>query len=267
MYIEFCVDAFAVRSDGVFRNEKRFRNAGHGVAARDKLHDFRFAVRELVVLLHEGALLRNAILIAAGLAFVFRACARPFAFCGSRRRRDELDALGACAVRRKCLLEAALSDEVYKGKKVYGEQRYGREGLQAQFVEASGKDTHDIADVVEHVHDAAEEPVDEDGIDAAFPRSLGALNHHEDDRAVVQRVERAGERGHVVFAQEGEKHERADDEGEQHAKSGRDAELEGFSLPGGGKRYACDEHARHGEDVHIGADFGCFHGDRSDDAA
>lgn len=206
-------------------------------------------------------MLRNAVLVASGFSLVFRARARPFAFCRSRCRGNEFDAFGACAVWRKRLFEAALSDEVHKGKKVYGEQRYGCEGLQAQLVEAAGKDSHDIANVVEHIYDAAEEPVDEDRIDAAFSRSLGALNHHENDRAVVQRVQRSGERRHVVFAQEGKKHECADNEGEQHAKGGRDAELEGFSLPGGGKRYTCDEHARHGEDVHIGTDFWRLHGD------
>ena len=64
----------------------------------------------------------------------------------------------------------SLSNEVHKGKEVYGKQRYGRKRLQTQFAEASDENPHDIADVVEHVHDSAEKSVDEDGIDAALPR-------------------------------------------------------------------------------------------------
>ena len=57
----------------------------------------------------------------------------------------------------------------------------------------SAKVPLDEPHVVQRVHDAGEEPVDEHGVDAAVARGLGALDHHEHDGHAVHGVQDGGE--------------------------------------------------------------------------
>ena len=120
---------------------------------------------------------------------------------------------------------------------------------------------------MEEVDDAAEEPVDENGIDAAIARCLGALDHHEHDGAAVHCVESAGERARKPFSENGEQHKRRYEKREEYAVGGRYVEAHVLDLPHQQQGDCRNERGAHGKDVDEGSDLGIADGERPHDAA
>ena len=100
-------------------------------------------------------------------------------------------------------LEAALADEEHEPQKVQRHERGRCQRVDAQNAHLIGEGTRKKPHVMQGIHDAAEEAVDKDRVDAAVARGLGALDHHEHDDHAVDRVENRGLPSGVFKRREG----------------------------------------------------------------
>ena len=178
---------------------------------------------------------------------------------------DKLDVLGGWVV-SKDSLEAALADEEHEPQKIQRHERGRRQGIDAQNEHLLGEGSRKKSHVMQGIHDAAEEAVDKDRVDAAVARGLGALDHHEHDDHAVDRVEDRGLPSRVLERREGQKQKRRDHEGERHTVEPDDVEPHTLHLPqrehGGG----ADERGGHRKHVHERSDLGLANCERTHDA-
>ena len=146
--------------------------------------------------------------------------------------------------------EPALSDEVHEPQQVHGHERHHGERRDADDHGLLGERAADEAHVVQRVHDAAEEPVDEHGVDAAVARSLRALNHHEHDSHAVHGVQAAGQPARVLLGQKRQQQKRGDDEREEDAVGAHHVHAEVLELPQHQQRYSRGQRSAHRQHVH-----------------
>ena len=76
-------------------------------------------------------------------------------------------------------MEAALAEEVHESQQVPGAERNHSVRRQPGMATCPASVPADEPCIVQGVHHAAEEPVDEHRVDAAVARDLRALHHHE----------------------------------------------------------------------------------------
>ena len=116
------------------------------------------------------------------------------------------------------------------------------------------------------IHDAAEEAVDKDRVDAAVARGLSALDHHEHDDHAVDRVENRGLPSGVFKRREGQKQKRRDHEGERHTVEPDDVEPHALHLPQREHGDGANERSGHRKHVHERPDLGLADCERAHDA-
>ncbi len=119
---------------------------------------------------------------------------------------------------------------------------------------------------MEHVDDAAEEAVDEDGVDAAVARGLGALDHHEHGKHAVHRVEHRRKPPLVLGREKGQQQKRRDDEGEERLVGPDHIHVEVLVAPGDEQGEGRHEGRGHGQHVDERAHGGVAHGQGAHDA-
>ena len=260
MHVEFRVDALAVRADGVFRHDELLGGARDGVPARDILHDLRLARAQAVLLakdlrllgetvgqlevafeiapaasvrgicLRSGAAATN-VRVATALARLVGIVPHPIRLAAvAPVEHDKLDVLSGRVV-SKDPPEATLADEEHEPQKVQRHERGRCQRVDAQNAHLIGEGTRKKPHVMQGIHDAAEEAVDKDRVDAAVARGLSALDHHEHDDHAVDRVENRGLPSRVLERREGQKQKRRDHEGERHAVETDDVEPHALHLP------------------------------------
>ena len=181
-----------------------------------------------------------------------------------RHASDELDIL--CLACSQCSLEAALADEEHETEQIHRHQRDDGIGLHAHDADLLGERAGKEPDIMQRVHDAGEEAVDEHGVDASVARCLRALDHHERDGHAVYRIQDGGLPSRITVAAKRKHQERGDEQREGDAVGVGDIHSHVLELPEHQNADARNQASRHRQQVHKAADSRVADGQRAHDA-